>query len=174
MSEPRYDWPAIERDYITGELSLPQIALKWGPSQCAVKLHSKAGRWYEKREAWRAENHARALERIGEECQDAIVAAETEQKKAVTELIEEIRATIAEVKATRAQGRKNLQSRASTLAQLSSALSNAVKTDRLLSNAATEIVGEPTYVRVMRACGIRYEGDDEQQGLEALEPQGAA
>ena len=45
----RYDWVAIEKEYITGNISLEDLANKYGMTKGTIMNRSAKGRWSEKR-----------------------------------------------------------------------------------------------------------------------------
>lgn len=50
MRKSRYNWPAIEVEYVTGTASLRDLAAKHGPSLSTIGTRASDGEWESKRE----------------------------------------------------------------------------------------------------------------------------
>lgn len=60
------DWTAIRAEYIAGEMSLAQLAEKYGVTKSAIQKKSAAGRWSDKRRQKSDEKSDKIAERLTE------------------------------------------------------------------------------------------------------------
>ena len=60
------DWTNIETEYVTGNISLGDIVKKYKVSKYAACLHSKQNGWVKKREEYRTELKAKAIQKTQE------------------------------------------------------------------------------------------------------------
>lgn len=61
MRTDAYDWPAIEREYVTGAATLAQVAARWHISISSVRKRSAAGGWPGKRQDHRLRHAPRPV-----------------------------------------------------------------------------------------------------------------
>jgi hypothetical protein len=68
---PKYDWTAIEREYIfdagSPPVSYDDLVAKYGMARSGLSEIARKGRWYERREEFRQQLGVKAVERLGEE-----------------------------------------------------------------------------------------------------------
>lgn len=125
-------WADLETEYIAGNESVAELAKKYGVSGQAARSRCQRGKWGEKREAFRRESGAKALERA--EAQAARAHAKSLEKLVESSMLQE--ELIYEIFRDARDGKAHLSP--GKMLQLSLALDTATKTRRNLMGLPTQ------------------------------------
>jgi len=92
------DWNSLKTEFVTGEVSLNELARSHGKSNGSVSEHAKKGDWFSERERFRKEVNEKAFARIRDDAVEEKVMLYTKTRESVYCIIDSIRLSLQDPK----------------------------------------------------------------------------